>query len=69
MRRVIHLSTIDVVKCKFVFQVYDALKESGMLDNTIIVFTTDNGGAPKGFDSNEGSNYPLRGIKTSLFEG
>ncbi len=50
-------------------KVYDALKESGMLDNTILIFTTDNGGAPNDFDSNQGSNYPFRGIKTNLFEG
>ena len=33
------------------------------------MFTTDNGGASNGFDSNHASNYPFRGIKTSLFEG
>lgn len=27
-----------------------ALKEAGMFDNSVIVFTTDNGGAPAGFD-------------------
>ena len=40
-----------------------------MLENTIFMFTTDNGGASNGFDSNHASNYPFRGIKTSLFEG
>lgn len=27
-----------------------ALKEAGMFSNSVIVFTTDNGGAPAGFD-------------------
>ena len=40
-----------------------------MLDNTIVLFTTDNGGASDYFDSNQGSNFPFRGIKTTLFEG
>lgn len=28
----------------------NALKTAGMFDNSVIVFTTDNGGAPAGFD-------------------
>ena len=42
-----------------------SLKETGYYDNTIIVFTTDNGGAVK----MEGNNMPLRGTKGTLFEG
>ena len=37
-----------------------------MLDNTIIIFTSDNGGSPSKQISN---NYPLRGEKRMLFEG
>ena len=42
------------------------LQEKNMLDNTIIIFTTDNGGqAEKG----SSSNWPLRGGKQTVFEG
>ena len=41
------------------------LQEKSMLDNTIIIFTTDNGGQTmKG-----SSNWPLRGGKQTVFEG
>ena len=40
--------------------VVQALQERGMLENSIIVFTTDNGGPCNGFDGNAASNYPLR---------
>ena len=39
------------------------------MDNTIIVFTTDNGGPANGFDVNWANNYPLRGTKATLWEG
>ena len=50
-------------------KIYDALHDAGILDNTIIVFTTDNGGPANGFDFNYASNYPLRGVKAHLWEG
>ena len=42
-----------------------SLKETGYYENTIIVFTSDNGGAVKV----GGSNLPLRGTKGTLYEG
>lgn len=46
-------------------QLVTSLKESGHYDNSVIIFTTDNGG-----DVNFGaSNWPLRGNKHSLWEG
>ncbi|KAG8226112.1 hypothetical protein J437_LFUL006742 [Ladona fulva] len=50
-------------------RVVEALGENGMLDESIIIFTTDNGGAAAGFDSNFASNWPLKGGKYSLWEG
>ncbi len=40
-----------------------ALAETGMLNETVLVFTTDNGGPADGFDFNKASNWPLRGVK------
>lgn len=37
-----------------------ALFNRGMLNNTIIVFSTDNGGPANGFDMNDANNWPLR---------
>lgn len=45
------------------------LKEAGLYNDTIIIFTTDNGGPAHGFDGNYANNFPLRGIKHTLWEG
>ena len=46
-----------------------ALKAAGMFDDTLIFFTADNGGPAAGFNSNMASNWPLRGMKRTLWEG
>lgn len=49
--------------------VMSALHEKEMLNNSIVIFTTDNGGPADGFNFNAASNYPLRGVKHLLWEG
>jgi len=43
--------------------VVEALKARGFYDNSIIIFSTDNGGTA------DASNYPLRGRKEQVYEG
>lgn len=46
-------------------QILDTLRETGLAENTLVIFTSDNGGA-----LNYGSsNTPLRGSKNSTWEG
>ena len=48
-------------------RVLDALRENGLEDNTLVVFTSDNGGA--GYIGLPHVNSPFRGWKITLFEG
>ena len=51
----------------------DCLKKYGILENTLIVFTSDNGGLARGKPGNKllghNSNAPLRGSKATIWEG
>ena len=64
-----------VIFCSFfkpspsTFKVVSVLQEKDMLKDSIIVFTTDNGGPAAGFNQNAASNWPLRGGKDTLWEG
>ena len=46
-------------------QIIDKLEELGLTENTLIVFSNDNGGAW----INDSSNYPLSGVKGTHLEG
>ncbi|CAH1390069.1 unnamed protein product [Nezara viridula] len=51
-------------------ELVEALKEKDMLDNTIILFFSDNGAPTFNADfPNWGSNWPFRGAKETLWEG
>ncbi|OWA53409.1 Arylsulfatase J [Hypsibius exemplaris] len=53
-------------------RITQALEDKGVLDNTIILFMSDNGGAPAIaplFHRNHGSNWPLRMFRGTPFEG
>jgi arylsulfatase B len=50
-------------------KVVDALKQKGMLENSIIMFYSDNGAPTTGLFQNAGSNYPLRGVRRALAFG
>ena len=41
-------------------QVVHELDAKGILNNTIIIFTTDNGGPAAGYNLNHANNFPLR---------
>lgn len=47
-------------------KVIDKLEELGLTDNTLIVFSNDNGGPT---NANASSNYPLSGTKSTYLEG
>eukprot|EP00040_Diaphanoeca_grandis_P019191 m.101165 g.101165 ORF g.101165 m.101165 type:complete len:589 (-) comp27310_c0_seq1:204-1970(-) len=64
------LSVLD----ELIKNVTEALEEKGMLKNTLIVYTADNGGPikqsiPGNTDAIGASNYPLRGGKHNAYEG
>lgn len=48
-------------------RVVKALGEKNILENTIIVFSSDNGGPAAGFNQNAASNWPLKGVTCLLF--
>jgi arylsulfatase A-like enzyme len=43
-------------------KVMQALQDADILQDSIVVFTTDNGGPAAGFNINAASNWPLRGV-------
>lgn len=55
-------SGVVTVMDESVGRVIKALEQSSMLENSIIVFMSDNGAQTEGLLENYGSNYPLRGV-------
>lgn len=49
--------------------IFKALHQADLLSNTIILFASDNGAGDRGVFPNAGSNWPLRGVKGTLWEG
>ncbi|EFX81012.1 hypothetical protein DAPPUDRAFT_303738 [Daphnia pulex] len=50
-------------------KIVKSLGDNNMLENTVIVFSTDNGGPAEGFNQNAASNWPLKGVKNTPWEG
>lgn len=48
-------------------RVVDALRLADMLENSVILFFSDNGAPIRGEHNNSGSNYPFRGVNNVLF--
>ncbi|KAH8038686.1 hypothetical protein HPB51_002830 [Rhipicephalus microplus] len=66
--RTVYAAMVDVLD-ESVGAVVEALEEASMLENTVVVFSSDNGGAPLGLHASRGCNWPLRGSKGTLWEG
>lgn len=66
--RTIYAGMVDTLD-ESVGVVVEALHKEQLLENSIIVFISDNGGQSFGPHSNRGSNWPLRGAKGGLWEG
>lgn len=66
--RTIYAGMVDSLD-EAVGRVMRALGEAGMLQDSVIVFSSDNGGVPWGYMASRGINWPLRGAKSSPWEG
>lgn len=66
--RTLLAGTVDALD-EAVGRIVAALHQRRMLANSVLVFTSDNGGIPWGVFSNTGSNWPLRGTKGTMWEG
>lgn len=63
--KIVILAVVSILD-REVGRVVQKLKQKDMLENSIIVFFSDNGAPSIGLHSNAGSNYPLRGVSMSV---
>lgn len=49
--------------------VTSALRSAGIYNNTVVIFSSDNGGPTNGNEGTWSSNFPMRGGKNTLWEG
>lgn len=62
-RRVAYGAFVEMLDA-YIGRILSTLDETGLRDNTLVIFTSDNGGHPQ-----YTSNKPLRGSKWNLYEG
>ncbi|KAJ3648882.1 hypothetical protein Zmor_020651 [Zophobas morio] len=67
-RRRLYADVVNLMD-ESVGKVVEKLSDKNMLQNSIILFLSDNGAQTVGVYENSGSNWPLRGLKLSEFEG
>ena len=60
------VSAMTAVLDESIGNVTKALAARGMLNNSVIVFSTDNGGPAHGFSDNFANNWPLRCVTRNL---
>lgn len=48
-------------------ELIDALSRRNMLQDSLIIFSSDNGGPAEGFNINAASNWPLRGVNIYFY--
>ncbi|XP_065294683.1 arylsulfatase B-like [Dermacentor albipictus] len=66
--RTIYAGMVDTLD-QSVGEVVKALSDARMLQNTVIIFCSDNGGQPWGTHTTRSINWPLRGSKGTVWEG
>ncbi|XP_077510917.1 arylsulfatase B-like isoform X2 [Amblyomma americanum] len=66
--RTLYAGMVDTLD-QSVAAVLEALEAASMLEDTIIVFSSDNGACSASAAKNYGFNWPLRGMKGFLWEG
>nr|XP_037284936.1 arylsulfatase B-like [Rhipicephalus microplus] len=66
--RTIYASMVSALD-KSIGKIFEALHEAGMLNNTFLSFSSDNGAAATFWGTYGASSYPLRGEKSTLWEG